>query len=186
MDTTQLQLWIDQNQFLALLGIILLSFIGFFIARFIIARGLVYIAKRTETNYDDIIVRHLRPFRVAWLAPVVVIYIFADLFPANQTSIEQAMLFNLMDFDYHFQRHIECGKRYLREQPWFQWNQHPGLFGYWKNSNHPRWGHFQYLDVYWKIPPCLINWTWCSDGGFVINLPRYHPLHCGQHTNLQL
>ena len=114
MDTTQLQLWIEQNQLLALLGIVLLSFIGFFIARFIIARGLVYLAERTETSYDDIIVRHLRPFRVAWLAPVVVIYIFADLFPTYQSIIEQAMLFlNLMDFDHHFQRHIERGKRYL-------------------------------------------------------------------------
>ncbi len=96
MDTTQLQLWIEQNQFFALIGIIILSVIGFFIARFIIARSLVYLANRTETKYDDIIVRHLRPFRVAWLAPVIVIYIFADLFPAYRNIIEQAMLFLIL------------------------------------------------------------------------------------------
>jgi len=96
MDSTQLQLWIEQNQILALLGIIILSVIGFFIARFIIARSLVYLAKRTDTQYDDIIVKHLRPFRVAWLAPVVVIYIFADLFPTYQTTIELFTLFLIL------------------------------------------------------------------------------------------
>lgn len=96
MDTTQLHLWIEQNQQISLVGIIILSIIGFFIARFIIARGLMYWANRTETKYDDIIVRHLRPFRVAWLAPVIVIYIFADLFPAYQSIIEQAMLFLIL------------------------------------------------------------------------------------------
>jgi len=92
MDITQLQLWIDQNPFMALIAVILLSFVAFFIARFLIARSLIYIANRTETKYDDIIVRHLRPFRVAWLAPVVLIYIFADLIPAYQSVIEPLSL----------------------------------------------------------------------------------------------
>lgn len=96
MDITQLLIWIEQNLLWALFAIILLSILGFFVARFIIARSLVYLAERTETNYDDIIVRHLRPFRVAWLAPVIVIYIFSDLFPAYQNLIEQAMLFLIL------------------------------------------------------------------------------------------
>jgi miniconductance mechanosensitive channel len=96
MDITQLQLWIEQHQFLALIGIIFLSIVGFFIARFMVARSLVYIANRTETKYDDIIVRHLRPFRVAWLAPVVLIYIFADLFTAYQSLIETLSLFLIL------------------------------------------------------------------------------------------
>jgi miniconductance mechanosensitive channel len=93
MDITQLQLWIEQNQILALFVIIILSVIGFFVAQFIIARSLVCLAKRTDTQYDDIIVRHLRPFRVAWIAPVIVVYVFADLFPAYQTTIEYVALF---------------------------------------------------------------------------------------------
>jgi len=96
MDSTQLQLWIEQNQILALMGLIVLSVIGFFIARFLIARSLVYLADRSETKIDDIIVRHLRPFRVAWLAPVVLIYIFADLFPAYQSGIEMVSLFLIL------------------------------------------------------------------------------------------
>ena len=59
-------------------------------------RGLIYLAKHTETKYDDIIVRYLRPFRVAWLAPVILIYIFADLFPAYQNTIEELSIFLIL------------------------------------------------------------------------------------------
>jgi miniconductance mechanosensitive channel len=96
MDITQLQLWIEQNPLLALFAIVILSVVGFFIARFIIAQSLIYLANRTDTKYDDIIVRHLRPFRVAWLAPVIVIYIFAYLFPTYQSLIEQVALFLIL------------------------------------------------------------------------------------------
>lgn len=93
MDITQFQLWIEQNQFLALILILLMSFVSFFIARFLIARGLIYIANRTSNRYDDIVVYYLRPFRIAWLVPVIVIYIFADWFPDYQWAIEQVGLF---------------------------------------------------------------------------------------------
>jgi miniconductance mechanosensitive channel len=96
MDINQLQLWIEQNQFLALFVIIILSVFGFFVARFLVARSLVYLAKRTNTQYDDIVVRHLRPFRVAWIAPVIVVYVLADLFPAYQTIIEDIALFLIL------------------------------------------------------------------------------------------
>lgn len=96
MDSLQLQLWIEENQRLALMGLLLLSITGFFIARFFIARSLIYLTKRTDTQYDDIIVRHLRPFRVAWLAPVILIYIFADLFPAYQSTIEMLCIFLIL------------------------------------------------------------------------------------------
>jgi miniconductance mechanosensitive channel len=71
----------------------LLGVVGFFIARFIIARGLIYLAGRTQTKVDDIAIRHLRPFRVAWLVPVLVVYICADWFPDYQRSVEQVTLF---------------------------------------------------------------------------------------------
>lgn len=63
----------QNNPELAFLSIILLSIVGYFIAIFVIGRGLIYIAKRTETRVDDIIIKHLHPFRVAWLAPLIVI-----------------------------------------------------------------------------------------------------------------
>lgn len=96
MSITELQLWIEQNPLLAFGGVILLSLVGFFIARSVIARGLIYLAERTETKYDDIIVNNLRPFRVAWLAPLLVLYFFAYLLPDFQPIIEKATLFLIL------------------------------------------------------------------------------------------
>jgi hypothetical protein len=52
---------------------VILSVAVLLIARFIISRGLVYLSKRTGSKYDDIVVEHLRPFRFAWLAPLLLI-----------------------------------------------------------------------------------------------------------------
>jgi len=93
IDIEQLQIWIEQNQILALIIVFILSVVGFFIARFLIARALVWLAKRTQTQYDDIAVRHLRPFRVAWLVPVIIVYFFAPWFPDYQVVVEQVTLF---------------------------------------------------------------------------------------------
>jgi miniconductance mechanosensitive channel len=91
-----LQLWIEQNPLLAAAALILLSAATFLIARGILARGLLYIARRTKTKVDDIIVRNLHPFRVAWLAPLVIIYSFAYLLPDYQVIIEKTALFLIL------------------------------------------------------------------------------------------
>ena len=88
MDISIIQTWIDQNPELAFLCVVVVSFILFLLARGVIARGLVYLAKRTRTKYDNIIVSSLRPFRVAWLVPILVIYSFAYLLPDYQLLIE--------------------------------------------------------------------------------------------------
>ena len=65
----------------------------FLIARYFIARGLVYLAMRTESKYDDIIVEKLRPFRFAWIAPLLVIYYFASSLTEAAELIRQITLF---------------------------------------------------------------------------------------------
>jgi miniconductance mechanosensitive channel len=96
MNMTDLELWIEQNPAFALGGVLILSIIVFYIARGIIARGLIYLAQRTETKYDDIIVNNLRPFRFAWVAPLVVLYSFAYLVPEYEIMIERVSLFLIM------------------------------------------------------------------------------------------
>ena len=96
MDWIAIQDWIGKNQTWALVITIVLSAVGYLIARFIIGRGLIYIAKRTKTKYDDIVVNHLRPFRVAWAAPLIVLYVFANLLPEYQVFIETTTLFLLL------------------------------------------------------------------------------------------
>jgi miniconductance mechanosensitive channel len=93
MDINEIQVWIDQNPEWAFVGVIVLSIILFVIARWIIARGLIYLANRSKTKYDDIIVHSLRPFRVAWLVPILLVYSFAYLLPEYQIIIEKIALF---------------------------------------------------------------------------------------------
>jgi miniconductance mechanosensitive channel len=64
----------------------------FVIARYFIARGLVHLSTRTENKYDDVMVEKLRPFRFAWVAPLLVIYYLAGLLPENAQVIRQAVL----------------------------------------------------------------------------------------------
>jgi miniconductance mechanosensitive channel len=73
-------------------AVVIVSVIVFLIARYFIARGLVYLSVRTENKYDDVIVDKLRPFRFAWVAPLLVIYYLADLLPETAQLIRQAVL----------------------------------------------------------------------------------------------
>ena len=71
---------------------LILSVVVFLIARYFIARGLVYLSTRTDNKYDDVMVDKLRPFRFAWVAPLLVIYVLAGLLPESAQFIRQAVL----------------------------------------------------------------------------------------------
>ncbi|MEK6256907.1 MAG: mechanosensitive ion channel family protein [Chloroflexota bacterium] len=86
----------DQNPELAFAGVLLLSFLTFFVARRVIGRGLYYLAGRTETNYDDILVKSMHPFRFAWIAPFLVILSFAYLLPEYEYLIQQTSYFCIL------------------------------------------------------------------------------------------
>ncbi|MDH5508461.1 MAG: mechanosensitive ion channel family protein [Anaerolineae bacterium] len=96
MTIEDLQNWMDQNPELTFGGVVLLSILVFFIARFFIARGMVYIAGRTETKYDDIVVEQLHPFRFAYIAPLLVLYNFTYLLPDLQLIMQQSILFLIL------------------------------------------------------------------------------------------
>jgi miniconductance mechanosensitive channel len=90
------QAFFDTYPYVSFFLIILLSVLIFLVARFVIGRGLTYLASRTKTQYDDILVRNLRPFRIAWLAPLILIYLFASLLPEFQAPIEKFALFLIL------------------------------------------------------------------------------------------
>jgi miniconductance mechanosensitive channel len=96
IDLNSLQVWIQQNPIYALFALLLASLLTFLVARGVLARGLTYLASRSKTKIDDILVEKLRPFRVAWLAPLTIIYIFAELAPDYQRAIEKAALFLIL------------------------------------------------------------------------------------------
>jgi miniconductance mechanosensitive channel len=96
MDFTNPRAWIESNPYAAVGAAFLLLLLAFIVARAVLARGLTYFAERTKTQVDDILVKQLRPGRTAWLAPLILIYIFAYLIPAYQTVIEKGSLFLIL------------------------------------------------------------------------------------------
>ena len=51
--------------------------------------GLVFLAAHTKTKVDDILVKHLRPYRISLLAPLVVIYAGAALYASIQAAVQK-------------------------------------------------------------------------------------------------
>lgn len=96
MSTEEIQAFIELNPLLSLIGVLVLSFLVYLIGRFVVGRAMIYIASRTKNQYDDVIVEHLRPFRVAWLAPLAIVYAFAHLVPEYQGTIEKISLLLIM------------------------------------------------------------------------------------------
>ena len=100
MTLAEIQIWIDHNPAIAPWAIgaatIVLGVVVLLIARFIIARSLVYLSKRTKSRYDDIVVQHLRPFRFAWIAPLLLLYFSAGVLPAGAEVIQTIVLFLIL------------------------------------------------------------------------------------------
>jgi miniconductance mechanosensitive channel len=96
MDIELIQSWIDANSWPAFGVLMVAGLIVFLIARFVIARGLIYIAGRTETKYDDILVEHLRPYSVTLVAPLLLIYGFAYVLPEYSELIRDICLFLIL------------------------------------------------------------------------------------------
>jgi miniconductance mechanosensitive channel len=96
MTLPDLKAWIAGNPGLAIGMACLLFLVIYLLARLIFGRGLLYVAARTKNKYDDIIIKKLRPFRAAWLAPFIIVYAFAFLAPEVQTIIQEFALFFIL------------------------------------------------------------------------------------------
>jgi len=88
----EIQYFIESSPVLAIFSAIIVFSIVYLASRMFVGRGLGYLAQLTETKYDDIIVAHLKPFRVAWIAPFALLYAFAELIPTYQQIIERISL----------------------------------------------------------------------------------------------
>lgn len=100
MTYQDIQQWVEGNPVLApwVLGSVMVvaGVLLYLVVRFLIARSLVYVASRTENKYDDIIVDKLRPYRFAWIAPLLVLYYFAGLLPNAVDLIRDIVLFLIL------------------------------------------------------------------------------------------
>ena len=96
MSYEEILAWINQDPLRQFGVVVLAALLLFIISRSFIARGLVYLSDRTETQYDDIVVDNLRPFRLAWIVPLVAIYQYAYLLPDYQHVIQQVTQFLML------------------------------------------------------------------------------------------
>lgn len=96
MTVDQFQTWFNQSPFITLSLSISAVLILYLFTRNVIARGLMYLASRTKTKVDDILVKHLKLLRVSFLAPLTAIYFFAYLIPDYQHYIEIGSLFLIL------------------------------------------------------------------------------------------
>jgi miniconductance mechanosensitive channel len=84
--------WLEANPMNPTIAVAVGALLVFIVARFIVARGVVHITTLTKNKWDDILIKHLRPYRLAWIAPLVVIYVFAYLWP-DATYLQSIALF---------------------------------------------------------------------------------------------
>jgi miniconductance mechanosensitive channel len=96
MEGSNIQVWVEQNPVVAFSAILIFSIALFLFTRNILARGLIHLASRTKTKVDDILLKHLRPYRISWLAPLMAIYAFAYLLPDYASVIKKVALFLIL------------------------------------------------------------------------------------------
>jgi miniconductance mechanosensitive channel len=92
MNIEMILAWMQANPMLVAAIAAVVSFI---IARYFIARGLIYLTTRTQNKWDDILVKHLHPYRLVWIAPLLVAYYYAYLW-ANEAGIRTFSLFLIL------------------------------------------------------------------------------------------
>lgn len=88
--------WMEANPSLSpwvVVGAVLLSFL---LARLIIGRGLTWLARSTKNQWDDVLVKHMRPNRLSWVAPLAVVYVFAYLWPQLARTLQSVSLFFIL------------------------------------------------------------------------------------------
>jgi miniconductance mechanosensitive channel len=85
--------WSEQYPYLSdsleILGVLILSLVVYFIAKKYLIRILSILIRRSKTQYDDIILERIKPHRIAYIAPLLVLYNFAYLIPSGEQAIRQ-------------------------------------------------------------------------------------------------
>lgn len=94
--------WINNYPIIVLPIVGLIAYLLYRAIRYVLARGLFFIAIRTETVYDDLIVDRLQPFRVAWLVPLLLIYNFSVYFSPEYSFVETTTLILIIWFSADF------------------------------------------------------------------------------------
>jgi miniconductance mechanosensitive channel len=96
MTLESIQTWILTNPYAGLAAVLAASVFLYLLVRWLIGRVLRGLAARTTNIYDDLIVESLHPFRVAWLAPLILIYFFSDFTLKDYPWVLDVALFGII------------------------------------------------------------------------------------------
>ncbi len=96
MDYSTFRTWAEQNPLLVAMGLLAAGGLVLLFTRNIVVRTLVSLASSSTTKIDDILVKHLHPLRIAWLAPLGLAYAFAFLIPDLTDPIRRLSLFLIL------------------------------------------------------------------------------------------
>jgi len=88
--------WLNRNPLNPVLAVSGGALLAYLVARFFVARGLIYLTTRTRNQWDDILVKHLRPYRLATLAPLLILYYFSYLWPDSEMILSKGSLFLIL------------------------------------------------------------------------------------------
>ncbi len=127
--------WINNYPIIVLPIVGLIAYLLYRATRYVLARGLFFIAIRTETVYDDLIVDRLQPFRVAWLVPLLLIYNFFVYFSPEYRFVETISLILIIWFSADFIISILSGiNDVYKHNPRYQGVSVAGYIGIFKVS----------------------------------------------------
>lgn len=83
MSLNQISTLLQENILYALLFVASLSAVTYFVGQFILVRVVKALVKKTSTNFDNIIIKHLSLKRLALIVPFIVILLSIGLFPGK-------------------------------------------------------------------------------------------------------
>jgi miniconductance mechanosensitive channel len=96
MNFQGLQSWLLQHEFwsemLTFVIIILGSWVSFFITRKIILTSITKILRKTTTHLDDVLIERKFFHRIAFFAPIIIVFNFAYMLPEFSTILQRASL----------------------------------------------------------------------------------------------
>lgn len=88
--------WMERDPLVTTFLSVGLLIVLFLFSRNIIGRAIIAFTRRTKTKVDDILVKHIKPLRIAWFAPLIALYLSAPLFPDWQHVLETVSLFSIL------------------------------------------------------------------------------------------
>lgn len=91
-----LQTWLGESPANPAILIFVTALVAYVLARFGIARALTYFASRTATKTDDTLLRHIKPYRLSWIAPLLAAFLLAPILPDNGDLLRRAALFFIL------------------------------------------------------------------------------------------